>query len=198
MVTQHKRAVGVFSSHSQAENALNELSRSGFAMDRVSIVARDADKLERSDRIGDTNVRDADNDETLADEGLKTGATAGGVVGGLTGLLVGLGTLAIPGVGPIMLAGATATAIATSVAGGAIGAAAGGMVGGLVGLGIPEDRAQDYHDRVVRGEYLVIIDGIQAEIAQAGEVLKHHGVSQWEVYTAPAGAGDTVETPYLG
>lgn len=197
VTTGNKRAVGVFSTHSQAENALNELSRSGFGMDRVSIVARDAEKLEQSDRIGTTKVQDAD-DETLADEGLKTGATAGGVVGGLTGLLVGLGTLAIPGVGSIMLAGATATAIATSVAGGAIGAAAGGMVGSLIGLGIPEDRAQDYHDRVVRGEYLVIVDGTEAEIAQAGEILKHHGVSQWEVYDAPAGVGDAVETPYLG
>jgi hypothetical protein len=194
----NKRAVGVFSMHSQAENALNELSSSGFGMDRVSIVARDADKLERSDRIGNTNVQNADGDDTLADEGLKTGATAGGVVGGLTGLLVGLGTLAIPGVGPIMLAGATATAIATSLAGGAIGAAAGGMVGSLVGLGIPEDRAQDYHDRVVRGEYLVIIDGTTTEIDRAGEILKHHGVSQWEVYAAPAGVGDTTEAPYLG
>lgn len=200
MVTaRNKRAVGVFSSHSQAENALNELSRSGFEMSQVSIVARDADKLEQSDRIGSTNVQDADgDDDTLADEGLKTGATAGGVVGGLTGLLVGLGTLAIPGVGPIMLAGATATAIATSLAGGAIGAAAGGMVGSLVGLGIPEDRAQDYHDRVVRGEYLVIIDGTEAEIARSGEILKHHGVSQWEVYAAPAVVGDAVEAPYLG
>jgi hypothetical protein len=196
-VTQNNRAVGVFSRHSQAENALNELSRGGFEMNHVSIVAHDADKLEQSDRIGDAKVRDAD-DGTLADEGLKTGATAGGVVGGLTGLLVGLGTLAIPGVGPIMLAGATATAIATSVAGGAIGAAAGGMVGGLVGLGIPEDRAQDYHDRIVRGEYLVIIDGNAAEIARAGEMLEHHGVSQWEVYAAPAAVGETTETPYLG
>jgi hypothetical protein len=195
--TQNNRAVGVFSSHSQAENALNELSRSGFGMERVSIVARDAEKLERSDRIGDARVQDAD-DDTLADEGLKTGATAGGVVGGLTGLLVGLGTLAIPGVGPIMLAGATATALATSVAGGAIGAAAGGMVGGLVGLGIPEDRAQDYHDRVVRGEYLVVIDGTQAEIASAGEILKRHGVGQWEVYAVPTGVGGATETPYLG
>jgi hypothetical protein len=197
VVTRNKRAVGVFASHSQAENALNELNRSGFEMNQVSIVARDADKLEQSDRIGATNIRDAD-DETLADEGLKTGATAGGVVGGLTGLLVGLGTLAIPGVGPIMLAGATATAIATSVAGGAIGAAAGGMVGGLIGLGIPEDRAQDYHDRVIRGEYLVIIDGTEAEIAHAGEILNRQGVSQWEVYAAPAIVGDAVDAPYLG
>jgi len=40
-----------------------------------------------------------------ADEGAATGAVTGGAVGGLTGLLVGLGALAIPGIGPVMLAG---------------------------------------------------------------------------------------------
>lgn len=196
-VTHNKRAVGVFPSHQAAENALHQLQTDGFAMNQVSVVAQDADKLDRSDRIGDTNVRDLA-EETQADEGAKTGATAGGVVGGLTGLLVGLGTLAIPGVGPIMLAGATATALATTAAGSAIGAATGGLVGGLIGLGLPEDRAQDYHDRVVRGEYLVIIDGTDADILRAGEILKHCGVQQWEVYAAPAIVGDSTDTPYLG
>ncbi|BDI16740.1 hypothetical protein ANSO36C_25420 [Nostoc cf. commune SO-36] len=60
----------------------------------------------------------------------------------MTGLLVGLGTLAIPGVGPVLAGGAVATALATTLAGGAIGAAAGGIVGALVGLGIPEDIAR--------------------------------------------------------
>ncbi len=194
MATRNKRAIGVFTSHSAAENALNGLSNDGFEMNQVSIVAQHAEEL---DRIGDTKVRDV-HDETLTDAGAKTGATAGGVVGSLTGLLIGLGTLAIPGIGPIMLAGATATALATTAAGGAIGAAAGGLVGGLVGLGIPEDRAQDYHDRVVRGEYLVIVDGTAEEIDRAGTVLKRHGVSQWEVYPAPAIVGDAVDAPYLG
>jgi len=51
-----------------------------------------------------------------ADEALA-GAVTGGA-GGLTGLLVGLGALAIPGMGPVMLAGATATALATALSGG--------------------------------------------------------------------------------
>jgi len=41
----------------------------------------------------------------------------GGAVGGLTGLLVGLGALAIPGVGPVMLAGATCCSPATALSG---------------------------------------------------------------------------------
>ncbi len=179
-----KRAVGVFSSHQEAENALQELRDGGFVMNHVSIVAKDANRLDSSNRIGDTRVQDLDA-ATQVDEGAKTGATAGGTVGGLTGLLVGLGTLAIPGVGPIMLAGATATAIATTLAGGAIGAAAGSLVGSLIGLGIPEDRAQAYHDRVVQGGYMVIVDGTEAEIRHAEMVLKGRGVREWEVYNTP-------------
>lgn len=179
-----KRAVGIFSSHQEAENALHQLRDDGFVMNHVSIVAKDANNLDRSNLIGDTRVQDLEA-ATQVDEGAKTGATAGGTVGGLTGLLVGLGTLAIPGVGPIMLAGATATAIATTLAGGAIGAAAGSLVGSLIGLGLPEDRAQAYHDRVVRGDYMVIVDGTDAEIQQAEMVLKGRGVRDWEVYNTP-------------
>jgi hypothetical protein len=184
-IVHNKRAVGVFTNHREAEDALNELRTASFPMTQVSIVAQDSEQLDRSNRIGDTNVHDLA-DSTHIDEGAKTGAATGGAVGGITGLLVGLGTLAIPGVGPIMLAGAAATALATAVAGTAIGAAAGSLVGSLVGLGIPEDRAQVYHDRVVGGEYLVIIDGVEAEVLQAETILKRHGIREWEVYTTPA------------
>jgi hypothetical protein len=182
--THDRRAVGTFSSHQDAENALNELRDAGFAMNQVSIIAKDTDRLDQSDRIGETQVQDM-TEQTHVDDGAKTGAAAGGTVGGITGLLVGLGTLAIPGVGPIMLAGATATAIATTLAGGAIGAATGGLVGGLVGLGIPEERAQAYNDSVSRGDYLVIVDGTEAEVMQAEEMLKHRGIRDWEVYPTP-------------
>lgn len=180
----NKRAVGIFSSHQAAEDALHQLQGTGFVMNHVSIVAKDVNSLDRSNQIGDTRVQDL-SEATQVEEGAKTGATAGGTVGGLTGLLVGLGTLAIPGVGPIMLAGATATAIATTLAGGAIGAAAGSLVGSIIGLGIPEDRAHVYHDQVLQGDYMVIVDGTEAEIRQAEMVFKGGGVRDWEVYNTP-------------
>jgi hypothetical protein len=184
ITTNQKRSVGIFSSHQAAENALNELRDDGFAMSQVSVIAQNAERLEQSNRIGETQVQDL-TDANHGEEGAKTGAATGGVLGGLSGLLVGLGTLAIPGVGPVMLAGATATAIATTLTGGAIGAAAGSLVGGLIGLGIPEERAQAYHDHVVRGNYLVIVDGSDADILRAETILKGRGIREWEVYTAP-------------
>ncbi|CAN1212851.1 General stress protein 17M-like domain-containing protein [Tumidithrix helvetica PCC 7403] len=174
-----KRAVGIFSSHQEAEKALNELRDAKFAMDRVSIIAKD------SDRIGETQVQGTNH----LDGGVTAGATVGGIVGELTGLLVGIGTLAIPGVGPIMLAGVVATTIATTLAGGAIGAATGGLVGGLIGLGIPEERAKIYHDSIVRGDYLVIVDGTEAEILRAEAILRSSKIREWEVYPTPSTAG---------
>ena len=105
ITTNHKRSVGIFSSHQAAENALNELRDDGFAMSQVSVIAQNAERLEQSNRIGETQVQDL-TDANHGEEGAKTGAATGGVLGGLSGLLVGLGTLAIPGVGPVMLAGA--------------------------------------------------------------------------------------------
>ena len=187
---QHKRAVGTFSSYQDAETALRELKDSGFSMDRVSVVGNDVDRhtdasgADASNRLQDAGRHAAH--DTEADEGVKKGAVAGGTVGGLTGLLVGLGALAIPGVGPVMLGGAVATALATAISGGAIGAAAGSLVGGLVGLGIPEDRAKVYGDRVSRGDYLVMVDGSDDEIHRAEAILSHRGIQDWGIYDTAA------------
>lgn len=176
----HKRAVGVFSNRQDAEYALTELRDSGFPMDKVSVIARDADG--RDDIAGVETRKDVGN---KADEGAAKGALTGGTLGGLTGLLVGLGALAIPGIGPIMLAGATATALATTLSGAAIGAAAGGLIGALIGLGIPEERARVYNERVARGDYLVMVEGSDDDIRRAEAILSRRGIQEWGIYDAP-------------
>ncbi|WP_026734403.1 general stress protein [Fischerella sp. PCC 9605] len=180
VVGERRRAVGVFSNRSDAEYALTELRDAGFNMNQISVIAKDADRT--GDIAGvDTQKRVGNK----ADEGAAAGAVTGGVLGGLTGLLVGLGTLAIPGVGPILLAGELATTLATTAAGAGIGAAAGGLVGALVGLGIPEERARVYNDRVSRGHYLVMVEGTEAEIQRAEAVLRNRGIEEFGVYNVP-------------
>ncbi len=186
---RHKRAVGVFSTRSETEQALTELRTAGFDMDRVSVIAKDADS---KGEIAGIDVKESADHK--ADEGATKGALTGGTLGGLTGLLVGLGLVAIPGIGPIMLAGASATAIATTLAGTALGAAAGSLIGALVGLGIPEEEAKAYSDRVERGDYLVLLDGREAEVAKAEIILSKAGVQHWSIYDYPS--VDTAHTDY--
>ncbi|MEG4071319.1 histidine kinase [Microcoleus sp. Pol14C2] len=178
---RQKRAVGVFSTRRETEHALGELRTAGFDMNRVSVIAKDADS--KGDIAGIDVHDSADN---KSDEGATKGALTGGTLGGLTGLLVGLGLVAIPGIGPIMLAGASATAIATTLAGTALGAAAGGLIGALVGMGIPEEEARAYNDRVARGDYLVLVDGSETEVAQAESILSRGGIQHWNTYDYPS------------
>ncbi|BAU62754.1 signal transduction histidine kinase [Stanieria sp. NIES-3757] len=182
----YKRIVGLFYSRDEAEAAVRDLRDSGFNMNRVSVIAKDTNPI-----AGTEKTRDIGN---KADEGAATGALTGGALGGITGLLVGLGLLAIPGIGPILLAGAEATAIATTLAGVGIGAAAGGLVGALVGLGIPEEKAKIYSDRVAGGSFLVMVNAPETEIGYAEAIMRRHGVEELEIYDSVASAPRTTTT----
>ncbi len=186
----YKRAAGLFYSRDEAEAAVRGLKDAGFNQDRISVIARDADKVE-----GVQSTQDVGN---KADEGATAGALTGGALGGITGLLVGLGALAIPGIGPIIFAGVEGTAIATTLAGGAIGAATGGLVGALVGLGIPEEKAKIYNDRVSGGSFLVMVTGTEAEVERVETIMQRCGVEEFGIYdapNAPAPAPQPVATP---
>src|SRR5207244_4896563 len=90
---------------------------------------------------------------TKAPEGAATGATTGGVIGGVLGWLVGLGTLAIPGVGPLIAGGPIVAALTGVGVGGAIG----GIAGALIGMGIPEYEAKRYEGRIKEGGILLSV-----------------------------------------
>ena len=178
-MSKYKRSVGLFYSRDEAERALRALKSDGFDMNRVNVIAKDADKVTESAGV-DVGYDEGNN----AAEGAGAGATSGAVLGGIGGLLLGLGTLAIPGVGPIIVAGEAASTIASTLAGAGIGAAAGGIIGGLVGLGIPEDKAKIYSDRVSSGSYLVMVNGTGDDISRAERILNDNGIEEYGVYDA--------------
>jgi hypothetical protein len=154
-----RRAVGVFANRLETENALLEIKNSGFPMDNVSVVGRNADP---EDKVAGVEVHK--NIDNKADEGAVAG------------------TLAIPGVGPVLLAGAAATTLATTLAGTAIGAGGASLLGALIGLGVPDNDAQVYSDLLEQGYYLVVVDGTETQVRHAGEILTRKGISQWQVY----------------
>jgi hypothetical protein len=184
-----QRAIGTFTSYQLAENALRELKQTGFLMRQVSLIGKDINRHAESTGVHTNStiaISDLNAEVNEAGTATQTGAAAGSALGGVTGLLVGLGAIAIPGVGPVMLAGAAATAIATAVSGTAIGAAAGSLAGGLTGMGFSADRAQTYSDHVSEGRYLVMIEGTAADITRAETVFTNHPIHEWHVYDLPS------------
>lgn len=172
-----RHAIGVFPTRQSAEIALTELRDAGFNMNKVSVIARNAGDNER---MGGADVSKSKGEQ--AKGGAKAGAVAGAATGGLMGLIGGLGALLIPGIGAAAEAGIV---LANTLLGGAFGAAGGGLVGALIGWGVPEDQAQYYDERVAAGDYLVIMEGTEAEIRQAEGILNSRGVRDWNVYPYP-------------
>ena len=169
--TMSHTVAGVFHNPNDAEKALNALKDAGFTPEQVSVVAKDTREtqsmVERSDMAG------------AETSGATAGAFLGGITGGIAGWLVGIGALAIPGIGPIVAAGA----LATTLGGAAVGAVAGGLIGALVGAGIPEDDARDYETHVSEGRILITAQATSAQQAQqARDAFDRYGGADVRAY----------------
>ena len=140
-----------FRTEDESVDAIRRLQSAGFTNDQVSVIARE--KSVSRQVAADTG--------TEAEEGAVTGAIAGGVLGGVAALIAGASAVAIPGVG-IAIGGPIAAAIA--------GAAGGGLIGGLVGMGIPEEEAKVYNERLEQGDIIVSVIAGPRE-AEAREIL---------------------------
>jgi len=179
MAENHRKlGLGVFPSREVTEQAVNDLKASGFPMDKVSLIGKQAEEGEQvagvttSDRIEGQNV------ETT------TGVVADALATATWGTtLVGLSSLAIPGVGPVIAAGSVGAALVTVVAGSGLGTVATrNLVRAISDLGIPEAQASVYSNRLIKGDYLAIVDGTEEEMHQAETLLSQAGIQAWGIY----------------
>jgi len=150
-----KAVICIAKSEEQATRIVDDLKAAGFSNNDVSVLL--------PDRAGSRDF--AHEHHTKAPEGAATGAVAGGVTAGVLGWLVGIGSLAIPGVGPLIAAGPIMAALGGVAAGGAVG----GLAGALVGLGIPEYEAKQYEGKIKNGNIMISVhtdDSRQRKIAK--------------------------------
>ncbi|NWF61346.1 MAG: hypothetical protein HXY43_19370 [Fischerella sp.] len=174
---QHKHAVGTFPSLQGVEQALKQLREAGLSLDKVSVIAKDE---ERKAQLGGANV--SNSIASKAGEVATVGAIAGSAAGSIVGLLEGLIALTIPGVGPVVAAGAF---LANTLLGSGLGAAGGGLIGALVGWGIPGEQARFYSERVSQGNYLVIVEGTEDEIHRIQSIFETKGIQDWRIFDTP-------------
>jgi hypothetical protein len=134
-----KTIARVYDTYGQARQVVADLEDSGIATADINLIA--------NKYVCDETARI---DEPSA---AGPGAGVGAALGGTAGLLAGLGVIAIPGLGPVVAAGA----LAATAVGAAAGAATGGVVGALVSAGVPEQEAHVYCEAVRRGGTMVSV-----------------------------------------
>jgi hypothetical protein len=109
---------------------------------------------------------------TKAPEGAAVGAASGVVLGAAFGWLVAMGTLAIPGLGPLIAAGP----IIAPLSGAGGGAVVGGVAGTVIGMKMPEFEALRYDDKMKGGNILLSVDIANGtERDRAKEIFKNAG-----------------------
>ncbi len=174
-VAERRTVAGLLPDRDQAEQAIAALQAAGFTGDQIGVALRD--RTAQGVLLEETGTQ-------VAEEAAATGALGGGLLGGLSGLLIGIGALAIPGLGPIMAAGA----LATTLGGAALGAAAGGLIGALVAMGIPEEEARGYEASVRGGSVLLTVAVSREEqVREARRIFARFGGGDVRVYEAGAG-----------
>jgi hypothetical protein len=144
----------LYDNYDEATQVVADLETAGIAHADISVLGRES---ESENRAG-------------------TGAGIGAVIGGGAGLLAGIGSLAIPGVGPVIAAGW----LVATLAGVAVGGGAGGIVGSLVRAGISDDEANVYAEGVRRGGSLVTVRTDETRALEVERILDAHHHVDWQ------------------
>lgn len=159
-------ASAVFNDHQEAQHAIDALRRAGVSDDSLSVIARHGDETTSYDADGAPTEEDHSN--------LIRGILGGGALG--AGL--GVAALAIPGVGPLVAAGAIAsTAVPAGLGiGAAAGAAAGTLNEALKEHGVDDEDAA-YYDREVRNGrvFVSVEDETSLRREEVEELLYRYG-----------------------
>jgi hypothetical protein len=157
--------LAIYGTHNGAEEAVKKLQHAGIDMRSLSIVARDSQSDQQV--VGYYN-----NDDRMKYWG-KTGA----FWGGCWGLLIGSGFFAIPGIGPVLVAGPLVAWIVGALEGAAVLGGLSVVGAGLYGMGIPKNSVVKYEMAVKADKYLLMVHGTASDVERARGII----ASTWPI-----------------
>jgi heat induced stress protein YflT len=157
--------VAIYDTHEQAEHAVKELQQAGVDMKSLSIAARDTHTDEHV--VGYYNTGDR----------MKYWGKMGAFWDGFWGLLFGSALFAIPGIGPILVAGPMVAWIIASLEGSAVVGGVSAVGAGLLSIGIPKDSVVKYDVALKTDKYLLVVHGTPADVNKAKDTIG--GTEHW-------------------
>ena len=158
-MTEQNAVIAIYETHSQAEAALKELQRSGIDMKRLSIVGKDYHTEEQV--VGYYNAGDR----------MKRWGKSGAFWGGVWGMLFGSAFFAIPGIGPVLVAGPMVAWIIAALEGAVVLGGLSAVGAGLYSIGVPKDSIIEYESALKSDKFLLLVHGTQAEVEKARGIM---------------------------
>lgn len=157
--------IGLYDTLADAQRVVSDLVQDGFPREDISLALSDAEK---------TYPGTPPHEEEAAAHAKRPtarGAEVGAAIGGIGGLVIGLSTLAIPAIGPLVVAGPLAVLLAST----GFGAAGGGLLGALIKMGVTHEEASAYAEAIRRGSTLVLLKTANDLAPQAKAIMHHYG-----------------------
>jgi hypothetical protein len=164
--------VGVYSTHTEAEQAVAKLSSASFDITKVSIIGKDYHSEEKVVGYYSTGDR------------MKSWGGLGAFWGGIWGLLFGAGFFLVPGIGPVLVAGPFLAALIGALESAAVVGGLSAVAAGLVSLGIPKQSAIKYEADIKADKFVLVAHGAQAELERAQAILAETSPISIETHAA--------------
>ncbi len=165
-MAENNAVVRVYDPHIETKLTIKELQRSGFDLNKLSIVGKDYHTEEHV--IAYYNAGDR----------MKVWGEMASFCSGLSGLLFGLGFFFIPGMGPVIVFGPLVRWIVRALKGAVRVGELSALGAGLHSIGVPKNSIMEY-ERALRFEkFRIIAHGTSDEIAKARSILDTPGRAQ--------------------
>ncbi len=174
--------VAIYDTHEQAEHAIKELQEGGVDLKSLSIAARNTHTDEHV--VGYYNAGDR----------MKYWGKIGAFWGGFWGLLFGSAAFAIPGLGPILVAGPLVGWIIAALEGAVVVGGVSAMGAGLVSIGIPKDSVLKYEVALKTDKFLLVVHGTSDAVAKAKNIIEgtEHSSYTFHEHGSHAVHGETI------
>jgi hypothetical protein len=163
--------VAVYRTHTEADQAVKELQRSGVDMHKLSIVGKGYHTDEHAVGYYSTGDR------------MKYWGKVGAFWGGFWGLLFGSAFFIIPGIGPILAAGPVVAWIVGALEGAVVVGGVSALGAGLYSMGIPKDSNVKYETALKTDQFLLIVHGAAAEVAKAKDIIETTHPAELELHS---------------
>ncbi|MFZ1083726.1 MAG: general stress protein [Terracidiphilus sp.] len=151
--------VAIYDTHEQVEHAVKELQEAGVDMKSLSIAAKNTHTDEHV--VGYYNAGDR----------MKYWGKVGAFWGGFWGLLFGSAAFAIPGLGPILVAGPLVAWIVAGLEGAVVVGSVSAVGAGLVSIGIPKDSVLKYDVALKTDKFLLVVHGTPDAVDKAKNII---------------------------
>jgi uncharacterized membrane protein len=160
LMSEMNSVVAIYKTHSEAEEAVKELQKSGFDMKKLSIVGKDYQTDEHV--VGYYNAGDR----------MKYWGKLGAFWGGIWGMLFGAAFFAIPGIGPVLVAGPLVAWIVSALESAVVVGGLSAIGAGLYSIGIPKDSVVKYELALKSDKFVLLAHGTADEVAKARDIMQ--------------------------